>query len=338
VKPRDRDIASPFALARRAVLADPQAAQAALIAGQQTANKDREPFTPEDAARAIARSLPAGAAERAGTALGRCFLWSRHYGGVKFRLTDGQYAAGTIYAGVHGAVWAGLRDDLTDLAEGSAGALSLAGVVAPRRHPPAHLGSFVASTAAELNTRPKLTADEARERRGKLWERYHGARQILVKLGGQIVIAVEELVIEDYDPWWVMPAPDRLGEREARSRAAKVFREREMLRHGLDALADFFGTNEDEASSRPSATVAAQWPPETADADGGMPRGQGASSLTLSRDDASKPVDPPTAMTSLRTRRERLPVIFHPGDVVGIDKATLAAAVQRMKREGGRDG
>ncbi len=256
-KPADRDVASPYALAKRAVLADPMAAAKSLKKAEADARKEHHlkpadnlaaaQFSAEDAARAVAKSLPTGASDRASTALGRYSLWSRHRGGAKYRLTEAQYLAGVMYADLHGATWAGLRDDLAAVSARTDGLLPVSSSVVPRRHPPAHLGNIATSAApVDLAPKPKLTPEEQRERRQKLWARYRAARETLLRCSLPVTLAVEDLVIEDHDPWWVERSPDRMGEAEARQRAAGVFRQRAMIRDGLVALAKFFGTDKDE--------------------------------------------------------------------------------------------
>ena len=240
MKPEPKDVCSPFALAKRATLADPEAAEIALEAARAAASDADEAFSPEDAARAVAASLRIGAGNRASTALGRYFLWSQHRG-AQYRLTESDYQGAMAYANLHGAVWAGLRDDLAT-AEENIEALPIAGIVTQRRHPPAAIGHFVASETADLTAKPILGREEKLEHRGRLWRRYLDAHTALTDAGRTLSLVVEDLIIEDHDPWFVDAGfEERLYEEKARARAAEVFRHRKLLSDGLGLLARFFG-------------------------------------------------------------------------------------------------
>jgi hypothetical protein len=302
--PAHQDIASPFAAARRVALADPRAAGTAVNKAEAAAGAAGKAFGPEDAARAIAGI--AVDADRASTAIGRYFLWSLHHG-TKHRLTEAQYLAGCRYASQHGMAWAGLHDDLKRVSGDV-----LRDIVVPRRHPPAALGNHVATTpATDLNPRPKPSPDELIEYRQRQWHRYIAARETLLQIGLAVTLAVEDLVIEGHDPWWLSPSSCRLGETEARHRAAEVFHQRSMLVDGLTALAQLFGTDKEVASR-----------------EGGDPSGA-----------SDTPRAPPPQAT--RRAQARLPIILTRDDA-NLSAGAIVASVNRLKQQrnsvGGCDG
>ncbi len=259
VMPLHVDVASPFAAARRAVLADPMAAAASLNRAKQDAAVAAEdlrrrgispaPFSVEDGARALASIL---VDQRVSTALGRYFFWSRRHGSA-FQVTEPRYLGGADYAQTYGRWRAGLGGDIAAGAAGM-GELTATGIIVPRRNAPSALKDFTAGGAADLSPEPTRSAEEEREHREKVWRRYMAARARLQRLGHATLSLVDDLVIDDRDPWWISPASNRLGEGEARRRSARVMEERRMIGDGLDALADFFGRRNSERAAAPAGT------------------------------------------------------------------------------------
>lgn len=329
--------ASPHLLARRAALINPEAVKAVLADADgiksraRAAAKDRgetlsRPGEEEAVIDAIAACISPNEATCIETALGRYYFAARLSG--PNRLSAGEHSAGMIYATIHGTTWSGVRGDI-ERAFGDSDSHSDLGVtVTQTRRLRTHLARHTVSTlAADLDPRPDLTPAEEEERRRRLWARYREAREILVKLGHPVLAAVEELVIEDRDPWWVAPEPDRLRppawkgretqaettervrlEEAARLRARRVTVARNDLHRGLAALAGFFNTRDQAAPTTAAVKVAKV---------AAIERAEDAALGETAR--------PPER----RVPRPRLAVDFYRGEV-GIDKTDLATAVARL--------
>lgn len=346
-----QDLGTLRAAARRAALVNPDGAAeavrqaAALIKDANRAAKERglSPITAASAARlvdeAIAGCAAVNADPRVETALGRYFLGARTQG-VRYRLGEAHYAAGAIYAGIHAAVWSGVRDDIVAEfgAEGVRALESLGAVTVQRRRLPGLLGRLAATTlAVELEPMPDLGPAEAEERRQRLWRRYREARDTLAGIDPLVLRAIDELVIEDRDPWWLDPLPDRLKKTEAeiaketvgetrereaaaRTRANRVFAERSRIRAGLKALAVLFGTNKDEAAPAPvrKSPILDHYGEALVE----VPAGDERVAQTI-----------PAASARRAVERRRLPtgdIQFYRSDVA-IDAAALASAVNRLR-------